>query len=66
MDGNVSNVKKVTYGTAQSSILGPLIFIIYVNDVFNEIQERDNIIMYADNTLLIGHVNTVTESISMW
>ena len=41
------------YGTAQGSILGPLIFILYVNDIF-ELMEKDNsVFMYADDTLLI-------------
>ena len=48
-------VKSHTYGTAQGSILGSLIFIIYVNDLFNELSLKDNVIMYADDTLLASN-----------
>ena len=63
IDGNVSDMDKVTYGTAQGSILGPLIFIIYVNDLFNVIEQKENIIMYADDTLLMSSAETMAESI---
>ena len=63
IDGNVSTVEKVTYGTAQGSILGPLIFIIYVNDLFNEINDKNNIIMYADDTLITSSSKSSRESV---
>ena len=65
IDGNKSNTRKVTYGTAQGSILGLLIFIIYVNDLFNEVIISDNIIMYADDTLLKSQAKTRIESVSL-
>ena len=64
VDGYISNTNKVSYGTAQGSILGPLIFIIYVNDLFLEIIDRQNINMYADDTLLISSSTNITESVS--
>ena len=62
--GIMSNMDKVTYGTAQGSILGPLIFIIYVNDLFNVIDEKDNVIMYADDTLLMSSAKCKAESMA--
>ena len=64
VDGKRSEIDKVTYGTAQGSIIGPLIFIIYVNDIFNLIPNRENIIMYADDTLLMSDAKTMNESVS--
>ena len=45
--------EKITYGTAQGSILGPLIFILYVNDIFDSLDLETSIHMYADDTLLM-------------
>ena len=57
-------MEKVTYGTAQGLILGPSIFIIYVNDLFNPIRDKNNMIMYADDILLMSGAKTLQESLS--
>ena len=43
----------LTYGTAQGSIFGPLLIILYVNDLFVEIEKQKSVLMYADDTLFI-------------
>jgi hypothetical protein len=43
----------VTDGVPQGSILGPLIFLLYVNDIPNVIPDISNPILYADDTSLI-------------
>ena len=53
INGFNSPLEQVTYGTAQGSILGPLIFILYVNSIFNSIEPDNSAFMYADDTLLI-------------
>ena len=53
INGKNSPLEPVTYGTAQGSILGPLIFILYVNDIFNAIDQDTSAFMYADDTLLV-------------
>ena len=42
----------------QASILGPLLFIIYTNDLFFENKPTEKIIMYADDTLVINTADT--------
>ena len=64
VNGHVSHEAQVTYGTAQGSILGPLIFILYMNDVFKTVESENSIHMYADDTLLICKdvdINKVSE-----
>ena len=59
VNGHISSPAKVSYGTAQGSILGPLIFILYVNDVFKSLNTDVSIYMYADDTLLVSKSDTV-------
>ena len=58
-----STKMKLTYGTAQGSILGPLLFILYVNNLFVEIENQKSVLMYADDTLLVNNGKTVADSI---
>ena len=51
VNGHVSTLQKVTCGVPQASILGPFLFIIYMNDLPAFVQEA-NITMYADVTSL--------------
>jgi predicted Holliday junction resolvase-like endonuclease len=58
-----SKVRLCPTGVPQGSILGPILYIIYVNDMFN-IVRKCKIYMYADDTVLVAcHKNlTIAES----
>lgn len=49
--GSISSAHKITCGVPQGSILGPLLFILYLNDSVKTITTC-NILMYADDTVL--------------
>ena len=50
-DGQKSDLLNITTGVPQGSILGPLMFIIYINDIVHATQSFD-LIMYADDTTM--------------
>ena len=51
INNNLSTLKQIKYGVLQGSILGPLLYIIYVNDFSNAINCNSK--LYTDDTCLI-------------
>ena len=51
VNGHISTLQKVTCGVPQESILGPILFIIYMNNLPTFVQEA-NVTMYAGDTSL--------------
>ena len=46
-----SGEKNINYGTPQGSVLGPLLFIIFTNDIYQHLENADGI-LFADDTTL--------------
>jgi len=75
LNGVMSDYKTVTYGVPQGSILGPLLFILYINDIVN-CSKHLIFILFADDTNLffsckdILHlfniVNSELDKLSVW
>ena len=76
--GACSNEVAVRYGVPQGSVLGPLCFILYVNDLISSIVQNTQakIIMYADDTVLLvendipslatKYMQKVLDEVSLW
>ena len=56
VDGEVSNWKSVLSGVPQGSVLGLILFLIYINDLDDSI--TSNVLKFADDTKLFRKVNT--------
>ena len=60
VEGTNSNSEKVNAAVPQGSVLGPLLFLIYINDITNDIQSEA--FLFADNTMILDVVDSPTTS----
>ena len=58
-NGSKSSLLEIETGVPQGSILGPLLFLIYVNDI-HTVSRNLNFILYADDTTLISPLCSFT------
>ena len=59
-----SDPSNITCGLPQESVLGPLLFVIYVNDIPHAV--KSNLFLYADVSCLVFQGNDVTEIEKQW
>ena len=75
INGINSNSRNLSYGVPQGSILGPLLFLIYIND-FTKSSEELSFILFADDSnifcshsnlnYLVNKVNIELKSVANW
>ena len=59
INGKMSSLKPVTYSVPQGSILGPLLFITYMNDLWQLAVDNAEITMYAEDTSMFRAFNNI-------
>ena len=62
VEGASSRLKPVVSGVPQGSVLGPLLFLIHINDVTNiELSPGTHLSLYADDMLLYKQINSLND-----
>ena len=59
VDGEISNWKYVLSEVPQGSVLGPILFLIYINDLEDDISSK--VLKFADDTKVFRKVTNDTD-----
>ena len=63
VDGSISNPCKVLSGVPQGTVLGPLFFLIYINDIQDNLSPGTFLRLFADDSLLYRVINSINDTI---
>ena len=63
VEGKISSHKRVLSGVPQGTVLGPLFFLIYINDISVGLSKGTSIKLFADDSLLFRPIKTPEDSI---
>lgn len=62
VNGYFSSWRQVLSGIPQGSILGPLLFIIFINDLADSCTNGSDLFLYADDAKLFRHIQSKTDA----
>ena len=61
VNGKFSNWSRVGSGVPQGSVLGPVLFVIYINDLVDYCEHDSKILMFADDCKIYRHISCVDD-----
>ena len=62
VDGCTSKPKDVLSGVPQGTVLGPLLFLIYINDIGDNLSPGTKLRLFADDSLLYREIKSILDS----
>jgi len=65
VEGQISHTIPVTSGVPQGSVLGPLLFLLYINDLPECVSSQSTIRLFADDSFLYRKIRSATDSIQL-
>ena len=65
VDGETSDPAPVLSGVPQGTILGPLLFLVYINDMPNVISEGTFIRLFADDCLVYRRIHSLQDQLTL-
>lgn len=65
LGGTKSSTSKVTSGVPQGSVLGPLLFLLFINDLPENLSEGTTARLYADDCLLYRRINNTDDATTL-
>lgn len=65
INGSTSDALPVTSGVPQGSVLGPLLFLIFCNDIVNVINSPVQIRLFADDCILFNEINSIEDQLAL-